>query len=261
MERKRKQLQKRMLAMVLCAAMLFSGLGTMGITAFATEPEAAENVNAAEGLCEHHPEHTPDCGYVEAVEGQPCNHVHDDQCGYTGDTRGGDICNHIHDENCGYVEAVQGSPCNYQCEICGKEEDVEETEETKEITILSFETLPEEVKKQKADVGTAQQDLNLPETLKAVTSEKEEAADIPVTWSASPEYDGEKDGTYRFTPTADRRICFEYGYCSAGDCSSGWNRKYSEEQRTSYADIFKRQAVYAGSVKRSSISYDIYTRE
>ena len=113
---------------------------------------------------------------------------------------GGDICNHIHDENCGYVEAVQGSPCNYQCEICGKEEDVEETEETKEITILSFETLPEEVKKQKADVGTAQQDLNLPETLKAVTSEKEEAEDIPVTWSASPEYDGEKDGTYRFTP-------------------------------------------------------------
>ena len=113
---------------------------------------------------------------------------------------GGYICNHIHDENCGYVEAVQGSPCNYQCEICGKEEDVEETEEKKEITILSFEMLPEEVKKQKVDVGTAQQDLSLPETLKAVTSEKEEAADIPVTWSASPEYDGEKDGTYRFTP-------------------------------------------------------------
>lgn len=90
MKRKRKQLQKRMLAMALCAAMLFSGLGTTGITAFATGAEATEiDVNAAEGLCEHHPEHTPDCGYVEAVEGQPCNHVHDDQCGYTGDTRGG----------------------------------------------------------------------------------------------------------------------------------------------------------------------------
>lgn len=32
--------------------------------------------------CTHHLEHTADCGYVEAVEGHPCNHVHDEDCGY-----------------------------------------------------------------------------------------------------------------------------------------------------------------------------------
>ncbi|MCI8336707.1 MAG: LPXTG cell wall anchor domain-containing protein [Peptococcaceae bacterium] len=32
--------------------------------------------------CTHHLTHTADCGYVAAVEGHPCNHVHDETCGY-----------------------------------------------------------------------------------------------------------------------------------------------------------------------------------
>ena len=28
------------------------------------------------GLCEHHPEHTEDCGYTEGTEGAACEHEH-----------------------------------------------------------------------------------------------------------------------------------------------------------------------------------------
>lgn len=34
------------------------------------------------GTCPHHLIHTAECGYVEAVAGHPCNHVHDETCGY-----------------------------------------------------------------------------------------------------------------------------------------------------------------------------------
>jgi len=48
-----------------------------------------------DNLCEHHPVHTDECGYVEAVAGSPCTHTHDDACGY--------------------VEAVEGSDCTPDC--------------------------------------------------------------------------------------------------------------------------------------------------
>lgn len=47
------------------------------------------------GICVHHPEHTAECGYVAAVEGTPCTHVHD--------------------ETCGYAEAVEEIPCDKNC--------------------------------------------------------------------------------------------------------------------------------------------------
>ena len=110
-----------------------------------------------DGLCEHHPEHTADCGYVAAVEGRDCGHVcgedcytvttdcqhvHDESC-YSdgvlpaeGEEKAADACAHTacteesgcvtkahtcthkHDGSCGYVEAVAGSPCTYQCDLC-----------------------------------------------------------------------------------------------------------------------------------------------
>ena len=36
----------------------------------------AENGEEIEEMCINHPFHDEFCGYVEAVEGQPCNHVH-----------------------------------------------------------------------------------------------------------------------------------------------------------------------------------------
>lgn len=108
----------------------------------------AENDNLGTGLCEHHAEHTTECGYVTSVNGQECGHVHDEDCGYQEFSEcthihteicgedgencthehdedcgyvAGQECEHVHDENCGYVEAAEGSPCTFVCDICGKE--------------------------------------------------------------------------------------------------------------------------------------------
>ena len=70
-----------------------------------------------DNLCEHHPVHTDECGYVEAVAGSPCTHTHDDACGYVEAVEGSD-CTHAHDEVCGYAEAVEGQPCGYECGEC-----------------------------------------------------------------------------------------------------------------------------------------------
>ena len=46
----------------------------LGATAYAVESPAGA------GLCEHHPEHTAECGYVEAVKGHACGHEHTPDC-------------------------------------------------------------------------------------------------------------------------------------------------------------------------------------
>ncbi len=112
-------------------------------------PANAENTSETEttGFCVHHSEHTAECGYTEAVEGQACTHVHDESCGYVEateevpcdmgctDTDGdgvidhvegcayqpaveGQPCTHEHDESCGYVEATEGTPCTYALNGC-----------------------------------------------------------------------------------------------------------------------------------------------
>lgn len=107
----------RWIAWLLCVALMVSMVSS-------TLPALAVNGENEEGtLCEHHPEHTEDCGYAEAVEGQYCTHIHDDECGYVG---GGSItieCTHVHDEECGYVEAVEGKPCRFVCKICDESEE------------------------------------------------------------------------------------------------------------------------------------------
>ena len=62
------------------------------------------------GICVHHPKHTAECGYVAAVEGTPCTHVHD--------------------ETCGYAEAVEEIPCDKNCaEINNSTENVRDSTE------------------------------------------------------------------------------------------------------------------------------------
>ena len=100
---------------------------------------------AEDNLCEHHPVHTAECHYAEAVEGTPCTHVHSEtcysilacvreqeehectvesgcvtrsldchhthgDCGYSEGTAEVS-CGHTHNESCGYAEAVAGTPC------------------------------------------------------------------------------------------------------------------------------------------------------
>lgn len=77
------------------------------------------------GLCEHHTEHTADCGYREAEPGHDCTHAHTEECYRTVEGEDGSAtkelgCHHAHDESCGYREAAEGSPCSFVCEICNE---------------------------------------------------------------------------------------------------------------------------------------------
>ena len=90
---------RRVLSLALCAAMVLTLL-----------PLPTQ----AEGICGHHPEHTADCGYKAAVEGQDCAHSHDSLCGY----QEASPCSHSHDSLCGYREA---SACAHRhTEECGE---------------------------------------------------------------------------------------------------------------------------------------------
>ncbi len=132
--------RKRPFVLLLCAALLFS----QPVHAVYAEEIQADNG----GLCEHHPQHTVECGYKDAVPGCPCGHKHTAdcytdtlKCGYdeegvqegvqtaSGSDAGHDHtqecyvrdCPHErgeHDAGCGYIEAVKGRPCGYVCEAC-----------------------------------------------------------------------------------------------------------------------------------------------
>lgn len=133
--------KNKFLSLLMAVVMLFSVCVT-GVPAF-----AENTIVLTSELCEHHPTHTAECGYEEAIEGSPCTHVHDVNCGYAEpseevpcdkgctDTDGdsvidhvegcayqpasaGSPCNHVHDSSCSYVEEIAGSPCTYVCEIC-----------------------------------------------------------------------------------------------------------------------------------------------
>ncbi|MBQ7895538.1 MAG: hypothetical protein IJ364_03155 [Oscillospiraceae bacterium] len=167
-----KERMKRVFSILICLCMVLTLVPT---TAFA--------VDAAEGgLCEHHTEHTAQCHYAEAVEGQPCTHVHDELCGYietvaevkcacTETDESGAVlhtegcgyvapvpgadCTHTHDDTCGYVASVSGSECTYHCEICHVQE--------------LIDALPGEV--------TAENDEAVAAQLTAIDSEKASLSD------------------------------------------------------------------------------------
>lgn len=112
----------------------------------------AISASAAEedGLCEHHPAHDENCGYVAAREGSPCNHTacdesclteavteclhqtHDESCGYAEGDDSAEcghicsvenrcvtmVCSHEHNGDCGYVKGEEGKPCAYTVNTC-----------------------------------------------------------------------------------------------------------------------------------------------
>ena len=102
-------MKKRILSMMLVLCMV---LGMMPVSAFAAETD---------NLCDHHTEHTADCGYAAAVEGSPCTHECGEECA--------EACGHVHDELCGYVEAAAEVPCGYVCEESHEEEPSDEPAE------------------------------------------------------------------------------------------------------------------------------------
>ena len=135
----RNRKHTRGLSLLLCAALLAGQLGT---TVYAEGSSPVYRV----GVCEHHPEHTEACGYMEAEPGQPCQHQHTKDC-YTyelicgfddedtptaTDSDASAVHEHTqecyaldcphergeHNEDCGYVEAVPESPCTHSCELC-----------------------------------------------------------------------------------------------------------------------------------------------
>ena len=110
---------KRPAAFLLAAAMIFT---MPGVPASAVEAGASA---VHTGLCEHHPEHTEDCGYTEGTEGAACEHEHTEDC-YTLVKK----CVHEHDESCYPVlegsvpentatsseaEETQPTECTHEC--------------------------------------------------------------------------------------------------------------------------------------------------
>lgn len=98
---------KKSFSLMLVVALLLSICIVGNVPTYAEDTDlSADNT----GICVHHPEHTAECGYVAAVEGTPCTHVHD--------------------ETCGYAEAVEEIPCDKNCaEINNSTENVTDSTE------------------------------------------------------------------------------------------------------------------------------------
>lgn len=247
----------RGLSLLLCAALL---VGQTGMTVYAEETSSSNRGGGV--LCEHHPEHTEECGYVEAVKGHRCEHVHTDECytdelicGYDDDDMDlatDSSATHVHkkkcyeldcphergehDDDCGYIEAVKGQPCGFVCDVCGKDEPdadsgnvlpeipepedkqhgtevpdqiLEQQDEAMTLIITGFEALDEKVQFQTVAPGTRLDELNLPVTLGASgytegndnTPAPEPITIKGVTWEPDEAYDDTAEqGSYIFTP-------------------------------------------------------------
>ena len=148
-------MKKRLFAVLASLCMVVSMVPAM---AFAQDSGAAIG---ASGLCEHHTEHTADCGYTEGTAEIPCGHEHTEDrytlaakcvhthmadcypvddaatpsdaeekepvCGHVCSEESGCItkaldCKHEHDEACGYVPATEGTPCTFVCEVCNTQD-------------------------------------------------------------------------------------------------------------------------------------------
>ena len=94
--------RRKLLSLFLCVIMAVSLCPQI---AFAEVQVLEDN-----GLCEHHPQHTGECGYIAAQAEIPC----DMGCK---DTDGDEVVDHV--EGCAYQPAVEGEACGYICEICG----------------------------------------------------------------------------------------------------------------------------------------------
>ena len=88
--------KRKIISMLLCGAMLVS---------HCTPPAfvEAQTITTADGMCEHHTEHTEDCGYTAGTPETPCAHEHTEDC-YTEVTK----CVHEHTPEC-YTEKTEES--------------------------------------------------------------------------------------------------------------------------------------------------------
>lgn len=114
MKHRTRKLARRWLAVVLCLCMIFP---SAAMAVAAAEEPAEETPAYTGGLCEHHLEHTEDCGYVEAVEGSPCQHEHTGDCYAAVPSESESVepvCSHVHDESCGYSAPSEGTPCTHE---------------------------------------------------------------------------------------------------------------------------------------------------
>ena len=87
--------KKRIAVLLMVGTMLFCNLPIHAL--------ATENPNTGE-LCQHHPEHTVECGYTAGEEGTPCDHEHTESC-YTLLTE----CVHKHGPECYPQEGVSNN--------------------------------------------------------------------------------------------------------------------------------------------------------
>ncbi|MEI3169335.1 MAG: hypothetical protein V8S58_16480 [Lachnospiraceae bacterium] len=185
-------------------------------------PEHDDECGYSEGIagtdCSH--EHTDDC-YTEVVK---CTHRHDEDCypdeiiwddeatpsdadrwepedcPHICDEESGCItkklnCQHEHDDECGYSPATRGTPCEFVCEICGVEDDMEMAtpSNAKAVTVAGvqamIDALPdvEEVRKGNAEKVKAQ--LEAIDDAKAELSDEEiDELDFSVTWKLLPHW-------------------------------------------------------------------------
>ena len=103
----KKWITKRAIPILLSSAMI---VGTNSISIYGEDNE---------GICEHHTEHTAECGYQQ---GSDCTHEHTEEC-YNIEQN----CIHEHTEECGYEQEM---PCHYVCEICNKEYETDDNEQS-----------------------------------------------------------------------------------------------------------------------------------
>lgn len=109
--------KRKIISLLLCAAILLSFCPT-SVFAEAAAQDGGVSIGAS-GFCEHHPEHTEDCGYTEGTPESPCTHEHKVNGGEA-DREGGlghtDECHtlikncvHSHTEDCYPQETVSGN--------------------------------------------------------------------------------------------------------------------------------------------------------
>ena len=77
-----------MVSIILCIAILFTSVDSLAFSKI-------RGIDATNNLCEHHTEHTLECGYSEGTEGVPCSHEHTEQCRETRTD-----CIHRHEKEC-----------------------------------------------------------------------------------------------------------------------------------------------------------------
>ena len=107
------KLKKRIAALLMAGAMVCS---TLPVNVLAVE-NSNQNVG---GLCEHHAEHTEDCGYTEGSEGKPCTFI----CEICNPHNGGDAGQKPDggaQEQCSCITLCTEGAVNTDCPVCGIE--------------------------------------------------------------------------------------------------------------------------------------------